>query len=243
MSFIPGMTGAVSATGALTPLTLTSVEKFQHALSHQAAEVAYPTGHRKGDVVVLYDWKYVEDNGGNPSAVVPSGFTSLVNQTGNSGEVDPPDLGKTRVILSYRILDGSEEPAGLITGMGTGNRQVGKMALLFRGNIPIKSVTLKSLSVVVSTTGYDDKTITASTGTKPLVAFAFGAVNSSTQVGFIKNTPAFQETIGNANDMLCGYSCYPLSSTPVNHVIDVFTNVGGSNNYGPNLVCGYLEMA
>lgn len=63
MSFIPGMTGPVSMTGALTPLTLTSIEKFRHSLSHHAAEVAYPTGHRKGDVVVLYDWKYVEDKG------------------------------------------------------------------------------------------------------------------------------------------------------------------------------------
>jgi hypothetical protein len=236
MSFVPGMTGLGSGISQNERLPLTSVSKINHSLSFGTASISWPTGIRAGDLAFLYDWSYVENDGGDPGFVMPTGFTSIVNAVGNSGEVDPPNQGRTRVIVSYRILDGLENPEGSLVGM-SGNRDEGKILLLFRGNVRIRSVVAQSLNAEIQTAS--SRVIASASGGVPLITWAFGAANVSSQIGFSVNSPAFSEVINNTIHMTSGYKIY--TSAPADHTVDGFT--GSGTGYGANLVSGYLELA
>jgi hypothetical protein len=236
MSFVPGMTGIASGGIRKERLPLTSVSKINHSLSFDTASIAWPTGIRAGDLAFLYDWSYVENDGGDAAFAMPTGFTAIVNATGLSGEVDTPDQGKTRVIVSYRILDGLENPESSLVGM-IGNRSEGKILILFRGNVRIRSVVAQSLNAEILTAS--SRVITSASGAVPLIAWAFGAANSGTQLGFTVNSPAFSEIITNTVRMTSGYKIY--TSAPASHTVDGFS--GSGDGYGGNLVSGYLELA
>lgn len=235
---MPGMTGAVAMTGQFTPIPLSEVALVDSTTSVDTATVALPTGHRIGDLALLYDWCYVENDGGDPASVVPSGFTSFQGGTGVSGEIDPPDQGKVRVLISYKILDGTEPAETSLTGMN-GNRREAKIVKLFRGNVRIKSVTPKSLNTYITFGNPSEQTIAAAAGLAPLVAYAFHAKGNGT-VGFTTNSPAFSEIVAAGTIALGGHRIY--NSAPSNHAVDA--DGGGSGSpYGINLCSGYLEMA
>lgn len=239
MSFVPGMTGLGSSNKAPPRLPLTNVLKVNQSVSANTASLAWPTGIRAGDLALLYDWCFVENNGGLPSLVVPSGFTPFHQGTGTSGEIDGTDFGQTRVVISHRILDGSESEEEALTGM-VGNRGEAKIMMLFRGNVRIRSVTSKSRNSYIDFGNPPAQTITASSGQVPLIAYGFTARNTATQ-SFITNSPAFSEIISAGYGAIGGYRIYTTS--PVDHSVDGHSGSGDTETYGLNLFSGYLELA
>lgn len=240
MSFIPGMTGAVSMRDSIPPL-LQTIEKIAHTLSFTDS-IAWPSGHQEGDLVLLFDWSYVENDGGFPNTAVPvPAFTQLVNQTGNSGEIDPPNQGKTRAQLFYRILDGTE--SGFITNLMNGNRREGAIAFLFRGDLPITSVSMQESIVNVSISGFDEQEISSGSGAVPIIVYEFGAADVGGTLGWSVNTPPFDELVSNPGDMISGYKIYNRGDTPFDHTVDGFSVSGSSSpGYGPCWAMGYLQV-
>jgi hypothetical protein len=238
MSFIPGMTGAIASMGPLLPPLLTSVSFVDYSASYGSSGVAWPAGAQEGDAVLLYDWCYVENDGGDPTYVLPSGFTQIQNLTGFSGEIDAPDQGKTRIIVSRRILDGTESLETDVIGM-SGNREEAKIMLLFRGNVPITDVVPGSLNAYVNFGNPPAQSIVAAAVEPPVAIYAFHAKQSGT-LSFTTNSPALTTIVPASNRILAGYRLY--NSTPANHSIDA--DGGGSGSpLGINLVSGYLQFS
>jgi hypothetical protein len=238
MSFVPGMTGAIASMGPLLPPLLTSLSFEGYSASYGTSGVSWPVGAQEGDAVVLYDWCYVENNGGDPTYVLPAGFTQIQQGTGTSGEIDAPDQGKTRVIVSRRILDGTESLELDVTGM-SGNREEAKIMLLFRGNVPITDIVAASLNTFVNFSNPPAQSILAAAGAVPLVPYAFMAKNVTT-LAFTTNTPALTTIVPGGNKLIAGYRIY--NSTPANHTVDG-DGSGGGNAWGVNLVSGYLQFS
>jgi len=236
---IPGMTGAVAMTGELVPIPLSSVSVFATTTADESATIAWPTGHRRGDLALLYDVCWIENSGADPASVVPSGFGAIINQTGRSGEIG----GRTRIVLSYRILDGTEPSDGFITGM-SGNRREPKILLLIRGNVGIRTVTAHHQNTYFPEIGSSNpplQTVNVSGGTLPILIYAFHA--KQTDAIFTAQNPAFLGTVAaSATRAIGGYRPYSADGTPVNQEVDAQSGTG-SDIYGVNLISGYLELA
>lgn len=212
---IPGMTGPVSMTGEFEPIPLSTISVVGSNWSEDSASVAYPVGLtiRKGDVALLFNYVTRSPSGSNPTTVIPSGLTSLLNQTGNTVEFDNPNFGKSRGIISYKILEGTE--TGSLTGMQH-DRYEGMGLLIVRGNVRISGVTLNGSNWQGSNNNPSAQNINADTGTPPMLVFGWTARGSDAT--FTTNSPAFATQITSPTRFKLGYTAY--ASSPVDHAID-----------------------
>lgn len=232
MSFIPGMTGPISSGGKRK---LTSISVIGSNYSEDTDTVAYPVGVplQPGDVGVCFNYCTSENNGANPTTVIPAGYTSLFNQTGSTSEIDPPDSGKARAIVSYKILDGSE--SGTLLGM-IENRREGMAILIVRGNIPATTVELAGENFQGFSNNPSEQDILSNLGVVPLLVFGWATREAAPAV-FTKNTPAFGTLLDAPNRFIIGYTVYNVN--PLMHEID---SDQGSGLYA-SLMGGYLQFS
>lgn len=238
MSFIPGMSGVHGAGGGLSPLSTISVAGVN--FSESSETIAYPPAVelREGDVALFFDFCTAENNGSAPTTVIPFGYTALQNSTGNTFEIDAPDVGRCRFILSYKILTGSE--FGTLTGM-IENRNEEKFLMIVRGNVPIAGVTVHDYSFLGANSNPPETTITSGSGQVPLLAFA-QVLKTGNPPAFTAQSPAFANMFNTPTRFIVGYTVY--NTNPVNHTVD--SDASGIGGAGPNnwaaRVEGYFQF-
>lgn len=197
---------------------LTSISLFSSTFANNTATITWPGSLQAGDAAVLMDGSVTF---GAQTAIFPAGFTTIVNASTGAGT-------EPRSIVSSRVLDGSE--SGTITGM-TGLSS-GKLLLIFRGNIPITSVTPSTWNSEATSGNPSSQVVSAPT--TPGVVFGFAFAGSS----FSTASPAFDATqafAGSGSDAIGGYKIY--NSSPAAHTIDM-------NDFGSNiLISGSLSFA
>jgi hypothetical protein len=113
LGFIPGFLPPIAAD---TALRLTQVLS---ATDPSGAAFTLPTGIQVGDLIVVFD--LAVSAGGDPSAVIPSGFNQVVTVSD----------GAARGLLSYKIAAGTEGGTSL---NGMDSTIEGKLTYVFRGN-------------------------------------------------------------------------------------------------------------
>jgi len=169
MNFLPGWfpAGAAAARAVLSSIV-------QQASATSTGEtITAPADIIAGDLLVIAD-KAQSTIGSTPTAVTPSGFTSVANSSiGSSGSGT-----SWRQMFSYKIANGSEANAS-ITGMN-GSISDNKVMLVFRGNVPIQTATPNTFGAQAVDTNPAAQSVTASGGTPPLIIF--GIYGSSTAV-------------------------------------------------------------
>lgn len=130
------------------------------------SEITGPSGIQAGDLLVLYD---VLGSISTPTAVVPSDFTIVANA------VDFADQG--RLLVSYKIADGSEGDASLLGMSGPGS--ITKLLYVFRGNGLITAVSGRSVDIETTAGNPTAQVVTAGSGVPPLIVFgAYSTYNA-----------------------------------------------------------------
>ena len=159
--------------------------------------------------------------GAPPTAVTPSGFTNVIN---TSGESEPG----ARAMASWKKLAGSE---GSVTGMSASTGGTGadnnKIGLVFRPSIDFTTLTFSTpQNSGIIGTNPAAITVDPSAETIPVVLIGIGAVYQGT-VTFSTASPAFDAEINlSDNDMRVGYKIY--NSSPLSHSIDI-NDLGSAN--------------
>jgi len=170
------------------------------------------------DVALYIDYAGAENP---PTAVTPSGFTNVIN---TSGESEPG----ARAMASWKKLAGSE---GSVTGMsastGGGSSDNNKIGLVFRPSIDFTTMTFSTpQNSGIINTNPAAITVDPSAETIPVVLIGIGAVYQGT-VTFSTASPAFDAEINlSDNDMRVGYKIY--NSSPLSHSIDI-NDLGSAN--------------
>jgi hypothetical protein len=170
------------------------------------------------DVALYIDYAGAEDP---PTAVTPSGFTNIIN---TSGESEPG----ARAMASWKKLAGSE---GSVTGMSASSGGTGadnnKIGLVFRPSIDFTTLTVSTpQNSGVTNANPAAITVDPSAETIPVVLIGIGAVYQGT-VTFSTASPAFDAEINlSDNDMRVGYKIY--NSSPLSHSIDI-NDLGSAN--------------
>ena len=151
-----------------------------------------------------------------PTAVTPSGFTNIVN---TSGENEPG----ARAMASWKKLAGSEAS---VAGMSAGGG-FSKLGLVFRPSIDFTTLTVSTpQNSGVTNANPAAITVDPSAETIPVVLIGIGAVYLGT-VAFSTASPAFDAQIAIIdNDMRVGYKIY--NSSPLSHSIDI-NDLGSAN--------------
>jgi hypothetical protein len=145
--------GAVSAVAAATLAPVVA----QASSTSAAQTITAPADIIAGDLLVILD--RAENVSGTPTSVTPTGFTSI-NALLDAG-------GFARQNLSYKIAVGTEG-SSTITGM-VGTEYTEKAMYVFRGGIPITSVTVGSAAGQGVSTDPTAQVVAASAGTPPLI--------------------------------------------------------------------------
>ena len=152
------------------PRSLGGLTIVKQAEATSTAEtIDAPADIQAGDLLVLLDYAI---DAAEPTTVIPTDFTSIVNTTNSSS---------TKQIASYKIADGSEASATL-TGM-TG-LVIAKVLVVFRGSSAISTITASTPNAEITTGNPAAQSVTASAGTVPLIVFgcygATGAIDPRT---------------------------------------------------------------
>lgn len=176
MNFLPGWFPSGGAFGGVTLLTF-----FDSSISG-AQTISMPAGIKSGDVAVLFD---NVANGGTPTTVVPTGFTSAINTT---------DSAVVRGIISYKVLNGSETT---ITGM-TGDSLILKILMVFRGDSPVVQASSASANGQTTNVAPSNQSVTAGSGLPPLLVLAGYYTNPV--AGFSIGFSPSQDGIVNGSD-------------------------------------------
>lgn len=155
-----GWRGAV---GGITSLT------YQTHTTSTAAAITAPASINAGDLLVLID-----DALGSPlpTAVVPTGFTQIGTDLNGAN---------TKIIVSYKIADGTEDSSS-ITGMD-GNLADRKVMLQYRADVPIASLSVSTPVTQMVDTNPAQQTVAASAGTGIVLGITlFSTITSSTDI-------------------------------------------------------------
>lgn len=101
--------------------------------STSSGNITIPAGAQVGDICVLMDW--VVDDSAYPTSIVPTGFTSVVNELTNYA----------RITNSYRVLTAGE-PGSTITGLTprSGHGHTKKIMTIVRPVKAISTITVTS---------------------------------------------------------------------------------------------------
>lgn len=194
------------------------VIQFRTSAISTSSTISAPSTIQNGDLLVLYDSAL--SSSGTPTAVTPTGFTTILNQS---------PISTRRIICSYKIATNSDASA-TITGM-SGNLNVAKILLVFSTK-GIASASVFDVAFERSDGDPAAQTITSGSGKAPLVAIAFVRNQSNnysmtpTQDGVVENTGQGQFGL---------YKIY--NSSPEDVTVD--TNDGGNNNL---LMSFYIEI-
>lgn len=113
---------------------------FNTSASSTSSTITIPAGAEIGDIAVLFDYAG-NSNTTIPSTVVPSGWTSVSNQSSNT-------TAATRAIVSYKKLV-SGDPGASITGMNGGFFNA-KQILVFSPSSGISTVTVAGLAETIA---------------------------------------------------------------------------------------------
>lgn len=171
--------------------------------------ITWPAALLAGDVAVLMDRAL--NNSGVPTAVIPSGFTSVVDDT----------INEARQIVSRKICTGSE--SGALTGMNGSNKNE-KILIIFRSSSPPSSSVVNSLNNEHTSGNPASQLCTSGSGTPPLIVVAaYGSQGSISSRGF---SPAKDNEITSSPNVYLAYKIY--DSAPSNVTIDM--NDDGVNN-------------
>ena len=196
---------------------LSSVSLFASAVS-SSSSITWPGGLQAGDAAFLVD--YVR--GSSPTIIdhTASGFTAIASATAGDGRA------------WRKILTGSESGSFTVASSIT----EGAILLIFRGNMPIASITESTFNSQYTSGDPSPQTVTAVGGAVPLVVIACTA-GSSGGPAFTTASPAFDATVSNSGPtVVAGYKIY--NSSPANHTVDA-ADVG----LGNYLISGYLAFA
>lgn len=157
MSFLPGMyPGAV--TGGVDAMEVSFID----SANSNVATITAPATIVAGDLLILFQSS--TSSGSPPTAVTPSGWTNLVNDSLDYG------VAGDRVMVDYKIAAGTED-GSTITGMD-GSLDDRKVMLQFRGDPVIASVSLQDLAIEFANAGDPaGQTCNASGGVVPLIVF------------------------------------------------------------------------
>lgn len=216
---IPAFNGAGSAGsgGGSSGLTFT----FLASATASAPSITIPAAAIAGDYAILFD--FTKQNSGSVSAVTPTGWTNLKNDSVVSTD-------GYRAMVSHRILTGG----GSVTGMNdTSNR---KALLVFRPTVAIAALTPSSWNGEATTGNPTSQTVSASGVTTPLIVFALAACSSGTAASFSTETPSMTNlTLGGGGiSIRVGYTVY--NSSPSDQSIDM-------NDNGINILqSGYVRF-
>lgn len=224
-----GLGAALSAVSALSA-ALTVVPSAVSSVSLHASVASFsptltwPGTIAAGDVAVVCDYAR---STGDITEVPLSGFTSIAGAEQGYESSGDNEAGR----VWYKILTGSE--SGSFSTMGASDN--GTVLLIFRGNIPITSVSPGGWQSDMTGNDPASQIVAASGGAVPLVVI--GVAASSATPSFSTASPAFDGLITvSGSELLAGYKIY--ESSPVNHTVDM--GDVGNDNY---LSSGYLEFA
>jgi len=215
---------AVSGAGNFTA----NIEDSLNSLSEQAsatstaATITVPASVVAGDILVLADRAV---GGGAPSKVIPSGFTEIADNLRN----------ETRLITSYKLADGTEA-GNSITGMNSNTNT--KCLYVFRGNISVVGLALKSVDQEDTNGTPSTQTVTSGSGATPLVVMGAYCTFDDRKGGIDPRgfSPAKDGEINSTTELYLAYKIY--NSSPAN--VDVSMGDEGFRNI---LHSWYLEAS
>lgn len=179
-------------------------------------QITIPASVLPGDVGVLCDAASDVYNGmfdpplTIPTAVLPSGWTQISNQSISDGS-----LAAIRSLLSYRILQSSDAGATL-TGMDTTayGGASRKVLLVFRPDRPAGVVSIGSLASEGTAGNPASQTVTASGGAAPLAVIAVYR-SSGASLSSQSFSPAQDAEITQGTTMAVRYKLYNASPADV----------------------------
>lgn len=196
---------------------LSSIAKLTHATA-SGVTLSAPATIQAGDYLL---WGDSGDTDPLPTAVVPSGFTTIDNFTTSIG----------RVIVAHKIADGSEASSTL-TGM-TASFGSKKVLIVYRGDAPIKAASVSDLAHQAKKT-LTSEIVTASNGAPPLIVI--GVINSDDQMT-MNPTKDGQVTSANFhNELSIGWKIF--NDSPVNVTVS-----GTAPKIMNFLVTFYVELS
>lgn len=171
---------------------------FRSSATSEDASVTAPSDIVSGDLLVLYD--RAVNVSGNPTAVTPSGFTTVFNAT---------DSTTRRTICSFKIANGTEAGAS-ITGMD-GNSADFKILLVFSTN---GATTALSFAPKFESTDGDPvaQVVPASQNSNPLVVLSFMRQVTATGQSF---SPTQDGTVTNGTANTAYYKIYNSGASDV----------------------------
>lgn len=183
------------------------------------SSVSFPASILAGDIIIYAD--NASSYPSAPSAVTPSGFTNIVNES----------AAPYRAMVSYKLATGSE--SGSSTGMN-GSIHDSKIMAVFRGATAFNSLNIQDVSHSgITASNPSSQLITASGGATPLAVIGIYAdVNSSGNVNPRTFTGATAD--GELNQSTIMYMKYKIyNGSPANITIDM-DDEGFSN-----FLCGF----
>lgn len=200
--------GVQRGKGVLSEVSLTG-----SALSDSGNYVLWPTVE-PGDVAVFYN--RANGSGATPDAVTPTGFTTALSL----------EYGVRRFITSWRLCDGTE--TGAIYGMTTNVVTRRVFLLIFRGNVPVQTVTLGTgVGDELTSNDPTPRVIPSGSGTPPLLTL--GVYSCATAPVYTRSfTPAKDGEVGIA-DARDWVAWKFFLESPSNVTVDMPDS--GSNNY------------
>lgn len=167
---------------------------FRFVTSAQAlntGNITIPSGCATGDLLVLVD-RAVNASGTYPTAVTPSGFTSINNTFGDNGVIDRWQ----RQILYYQHA-ASDLSGTTVTGM-TGTAVSQKLLLVFRGTSAFASATPAGAGGGTTNSNPTAQTLAINGLTAPILAiaaFSAGSSNSMNGASSVVHTNGVMEVL------------------------------------------------
>lgn len=202
--------------GDIGPAISGGLSFFDSSVSNAATIVA-PAGIIAGDVILIHDYS-ARGSGNFPIAVVPTGFTEIINQ-------QAPDTNyTTRTIMSYKIAVGGEAGA-TITGMAAASWS-NKELLVFRPSIPATSVSVSAVNSQATNSAPTAQNVASSGGATPLVVIATWGSEDGTTVTPRDFTPVKDGEISSNTNSWTAYKI--MNSSPADVAVSM-TDYGRAN--------------
>jgi hypothetical protein len=195
--------------GAAPPAKLTAVSLFASATGSSGSAgnttVTVPAGVIAGDLLVFVD---SADAPTPATGSVPAGFTLI--RTDN--------VGGGAQIVSYKIAVGNEAGTNIVGS--TVSTQWRSCLFVFRGNVPIKTVTAAGVNGQATASDPTAQTITSGSGTPPLVAIAdYRGTTPATRTFSRAADGTISNPAPNAGITSASYKIY--NSAPANISVDM----------------------
>lgn len=187
------------AVGGGIPPTLA----FRSSTTSTSTLINKPAGAIAGDVLIIANVGYNSASSVPPVAVTPLGFTVLTNDNRTNGTL------AIRVMLSWKILDGSE--ASSFTGMSAASNSI--VCMCFSGGVATISPSTGLSEIALSTTP-SNQLIASSASPNPVIAIAIvGGSTSGGQSGTM--TPSAGGSITSLGRLGCYYKIYNSSPSDI----------------------------